>query len=549
MLRRRGGAGHVRRTHRHRGARARPGRPRRRRRRRARLGGRPERRPAPRAAAPAQRRAAGRCRVRRGWSAPTGFDARFSALWRRYAYRIADDAARSTRCCAATCCLAAAARPGRHERARRPVSSASTSSRPSARARGRHHDPDPAGAGLVARRDGLAVARSAPTPSATHGACAGRRLVAVGERRRGPSWAAEVLRAARCATPGSPWSARTASRWRRWPTPRTPSWPPGRRDPAGADGEVPMMDDTTSRPTPPCPHASPSTPRCGATTSAWRRLRRLRRAARRRHGGAVPRDRAAAARRVPRPRVRLRRRRAAPSPRRSRRSVVRAVDVNKRAVLLTAENAATRVADRVTASTPAVCPTTRPTTRSGRPADPDRQAGAARAAADLAAAAGAEADARCWWSARTSGRTRCSAGSASRAGPPSGSRAPRASGSWRSGGPEASAERGEQVGGRTRALHDPSHTSTLPHAVRQPLLTERTCQPTLTCMTDPDLATAAADANPRVGLRAVRALRRLLEGARGHPGATGAGPGLVVAGDRGRARGEPPGGAEEDGRR
>ena len=30
-------------------------------------------------------------------------------------------------------------------------------------------------------------------------------------------------------------------------------------------------------------------------------------------------------------------------------------------------------------------------------------------------------------------------------------------------------------------------------------------------MTDPDLATAAADADPRTGLRAVRALRRLVE--------------------------------------
>ena len=30
-------------------------------------------------------------------------------------------------------------------------------------------------------------------------------------------------------------------------------------------------------------------------------------------------------------------------------------------------------------------------------------------------------------------------------------------------------------------------------------------------MSEPDLATAAADADPRIGLRAVRALRRLLE--------------------------------------
>jgi tRNA pseudouridine38-40 synthase len=32
-------------------------------------------------------------RVRRAVAAPPGFDARFSALWRRYAYRVADDPA------------------------------------------------------------------------------------------------------------------------------------------------------------------------------------------------------------------------------------------------------------------------------------------------------------------------------------------------------------------------------------------------------------------------------------------------------------------------
>jgi len=38
------------------------------------------------------------------------------------------------------------------------------------------------------------------------------------------------------------------------------------------------------------------------------------------------------------------------------------------------------------------------------------------------------------------------------------------------------------------------------------------CQPMLTCMAEtPDLAAAAADADPRTGLRAVRALHRLLE--------------------------------------
>ena len=37
-------------------------------------------------------------RVLRLSPAPEGFDARFSALWRRYAYRVADDPTSSTPC-------------------------------------------------------------------------------------------------------------------------------------------------------------------------------------------------------------------------------------------------------------------------------------------------------------------------------------------------------------------------------------------------------------------------------------------------------------------
>src|SRR4029453_3763009 len=74
-----------------------------------------------------------------------------------------------------------------------------------------------------------------------------------------------------------------------------------------------------------------------------------------------------------------------------------------------------------------------------------------------------------------------------------------------------------------------------------------------------DLAAAAGSADPRVGLRAVVALRRLLEGlgqlqvaAAPPPGGPrepqGAQPppqGLVLAGDRRRARGDPPGRTQE----
>ena len=95
----------------------------------------PEHRPAaPSAAAPAQRRAARRrAGARGGARRRTGFDARFSALWRRYAYRIADrpglvdPLVRGTRAG-----LAAAARPGRDERGGGAAASASTTSRRSA---------------------------------------------------------------------------------------------------------------------------------------------------------------------------------------------------------------------------------------------------------------------------------------------------------------------------------------------------------------------------------------------------------------------------------
>ncbi len=86
-------ADHLRGTHRHRRPRARPGGARRRRRRRPHACRRTVRELPPEALV---RRLNGiissDVRVRRVTEAADGFDARFSALWRRYAYRIADTA-------------------------------------------------------------------------------------------------------------------------------------------------------------------------------------------------------------------------------------------------------------------------------------------------------------------------------------------------------------------------------------------------------------------------------------------------------------------------
>ena len=116
------GAGHGadrRRPHRHRSARARPGRPRRPR------PGRPVAAAAGRSPEPRRDALARRLngvldpdvRIHRVSEAPDGFDARFSALWRRYAYRVADrPRARGPADARARARLAAAAGPGRDER-------------------------------------------------------------------------------------------------------------------------------------------------------------------------------------------------------------------------------------------------------------------------------------------------------------------------------------------------------------------------------------------------------------------------------------------------
>ena len=63
--------------------------------------------------------------------------------------------------------------------------------------------------------------------------------------------------------------------------------------------------------------------------------------------------------------------------------------------------------------------------------------------------------------------------------------------------------------------------------------------------TESDLTTAASASDPRVGLRAVRALRRLLEELERTQVRRARAQGLVVGGDRGRARGQPAGRAQE----
>src|SRR4029453_13474037 len=68
------------------------------------------------------------------------------------------------------------------------------------------------------------------------------------------------------------------------------------------------------------------------------------------------------------------------------------------------------------------------------------------------------------------------------------------------------------------------------------------------------LAGAAGDQDPRIGLRSVAALRKLVERLQGPPGREARGPGgggrgtrarMVVEGDRRRARRQPPGRAQE----
>ena len=137
-------------------------------------------------------------RIRRLGVAPAGFDARFSAIWRRYAYRIADRPE-------AVDPLRRAPRAGRAETAGRRSHGPCLGGAPGrARLRrvlpqapGRHHDPHPARASLgAAGRRAAGRRRCAPTPSATTWcAPSSAACCAVGEGRRDAAWAAASSRA------------------------------------------------------------------------------------------------------------------------------------------------------------------------------------------------------------------------------------------------------------------------------------------------------------------------------------------------------------------
>ena len=327
-------------------------------------------------------------RVRRAVEAPVGFDARFSAVWRRYAYRVVDDPAavdplaRGTR-------ADLAAPPGRR-RPGRGLGRAAGDARLRVvlqAARGRDHDPHAAGPGLDPRRGRRARghgARRRVLPQ--HGPRAGR-LPAGGGRgqaagvvaRRGPLRAATRPRGhrragARADVGGGRATRRTTS-WPRGPRPRGPSVPdhyfsadpsvPFQREPLDvsvwghdlalvsgsgvfARGRLDVGTAVLFRETSPPSGGRILDLGCGY--------------------GVIGLAIAA----------------AAPS------AVVTAVDVNERAVLLANENAASLgVADRFTASTPeAVDPAATYDEIWSNPPDPGRQAGAPRPAAHLAAAAG-----------------------------------------------------------------------------------------------------------------------------------------------------------------
>ena len=159
--------------------------------------------------------------------APDGFDARFSALWRRYSYRVCDEEARTDplrrhetlwsfrRLDLAAMNEAAAALLGEHDFAafcrRRPGATTVRTLRV-----------------LDWRRDsdGRAVA-TVVADAFCHNmvrALVGA-LLAVGEGRRPPGWPAVIPRS------GS--SRRTGCAWKKSGIPGRPSWPPGPPRPAG----------------------------------------------------------------------------------------------------------------------------------------------------------------------------------------------------------------------------------------------------------------------------------------------------------------------------
>ena len=150
-------------------------------------------------------------RVRRVAEAPPGFDARFSAVWRRYAYRIADAAAAVDPLTRGH--VLAWPRPldlDGDERRGRSSCSASTTSPPSASgARARRRCAGCSTCTGTGTPPGSPSRRCAPTRSATTWSARwSAACVAVGEGRRGrPTGPAAVLAAAR-ARPGGAGRAR-----------------------------------------------------------------------------------------------------------------------------------------------------------------------------------------------------------------------------------------------------------------------------------------------------------------------------------------------------
>ena len=117
--------------------------------------------------------------------APHGFDARFAALWRRYAYRVSDHPAGVDPLRRTTSSTTAGPGRGGDGRGRRRAARGARLQRLLPAAGGSHHRADPARAGLVADGDGLVVATVVADAfchnmvRALVGAC-----LAVGEGRR-----------------------------------------------------------------------------------------------------------------------------------------------------------------------------------------------------------------------------------------------------------------------------------------------------------------------------------------------------------------------------
>ena len=371
--------------------------------------------------------------MQRAVEAPDGFDARFSAIWRRYAYRVADRPevvdplrrgqvlARSRPVDEALMNAAALALLGEHDFA----------------AFCKQREGATTIRNLIDLRwerepDGLLVAH-VRADAFCHSMV--RSLVgcllAVGEGRRSVDWAAEVLAAERrdSAVAVAPAHGLTLEEV---------GYPPdaelgGAR--RGHQGAAWLSDEHYFS-------ADPSVPfrRMPVTASVWGHSLSLdsgsgvfaqgRRG--RRHGGAVPRDLGTRGRAGPRPRLRVRRDRAG----HRRRGAGRHGDRGRRE---RAGGAAgqreRRRARRWPTGSPRpprpAYPRTRRTTSSGR----TRRSGSGRPRCTSCCSRGCPgwcpAAARCWSSARTWARTRCSAGWGSRATRPSELRVRRGSGCWR----------------------------------------------------------------------------------------------------------------------